>query len=167
MREDEIVRVKEKWNDKDRYIAPLLTGLQSTLKNFFSKNLTVEYPDERREVSDSWRGLHEMVRDGNDNLLCVGCGLCASICPAEAISLVPYEDEEGNRYPEEFVIDELRCIFCGFCQEICPRGALRMSKVYDFVDYERKDFLFDLEKLRDPQRFQYRENKTKLRKLLG
>ncbi|MFW6414777.1 MAG: NuoI/complex I 23 kDa subunit family protein [Thermodesulfobacteriota bacterium] len=167
MREDEVVRVKEKWIDRDRYIAPLLTGLQCTLKNFFSKKLTVEYPDERMQVSENWRGLHQLVTDEDDKLLCVGCGLCAALCPAGAISLVPYEDEEGNRYPEEFVIDELRCIFCGFCQEICPRGALKMSRVYDYVDYEREDFLFDLEKLEDPQRFQYSGSRSMLRKLLG
>lgn len=167
MREDEIVRVKDKWGDRVKYASPLLEGLRCTGKRFFAKKLTYQYPDERRPVSERWRGLHELVRDEKGNLLCVACGLCAALCPARAIHIQPYEDQEGNRYPVELVINELRCIFCGFCQEICPKGAIRMSKCYDYVDYHREDFLFDIDKLQDAMRFRYQETRTWLRKLLG
>ena len=50
---------------------------------------------------------------GKEN--CSGCGACAAICSAAAISMGP--DEEGFRYPR---IDETRCNQCGQCTAICP-----------------------------------------------
>ncbi len=37
-------------------IIPLLKGLQTTLKAIFSKPITIQYPEERRPVSDRFRG---------------------------------------------------------------------------------------------------------------
>ena len=136
-----------------KFFVPLFKGLAYTLKNFFSKPVTIQYPTERREVSKRWRGLHRLVLDDGGDLKCVACGLCAKICPPQAISITPYEDEGGTIYPKEFVIDQLRCIFCGFCQEACPKYAIELTGVYDFVDYHREDFEFDITKLKIPERF--------------
>jgi NADH-quinone oxidoreductase subunit I len=86
----------------------------------------------------------------------VACGLCARICPSEAITIVPYEEEGGTRYPKKFVINELRCIFCGFCQEACPKGAITLTEVYDYIDYNRTDFIFDIEKLKTPEKLYFK-----------
>lgn len=47
--------------------------------------------------------------------ICIGCGLCASLCPPRAISIV-----WGKAH-----IDEVRCTNCHRCQEACPRGAIK------------------------------------------
>ena len=44
---------------------------------------------------------------------CVGCGCCASACPAEAIS-------EGTPY----TIDPAKCVDCGACAAQCPSEAI-------------------------------------------
>jgi len=139
-----------------KYIVPLLKGLSYTLKNFFSKPVTIQYPTERRPVSKRWRGLHRLKVDDQGRLKCAACGLCAAICPSSAISLVPYEEEGGTRYPEEFVINEIRCIFCGYCQEACPKDAIELTEVYDYVDYCREDFKFDIAKLKNPEQFVFK-----------
>lgn len=46
---------------------------------------------------------------------CCGCTACSSICPKEAIQMVP--DSEGFAYP---VILEDRCVSCGLCEQVCP-----------------------------------------------
>ena len=46
--------------------------------------------------------------------VCVGCGECAHVCPAKAITM-------KNKLP---VIDRRACIRCFCCQEFCPKGAM-------------------------------------------
>jgi uncharacterized protein (DUF362 family) len=48
---------------------------------------------------------------------CVGCGVCASVCPGGAITV--------DGHP---VFDEERCIQCFCCIELCPRGALSVVR---------------------------------------
>lgn len=47
---------------------------------------------------------------------CTGCGLCASVCPKNAITMVA-DDKEGFLYPQ---INESACISCGICHKKCP-----------------------------------------------
>ena len=49
---------------------------------------------------------------------CIGCGKCASICPAKAIVM-------KNGKPS---IDRSKCIHCFCCQEFCPKGAMRVKR---------------------------------------
>ena len=59
----------------------------------------------------------------------------------------PGEDEDGNRYPLLFEIDEFRCIFCGYCQEVCPEEAIHMGRHYENSEYSRAGMVYDLERL--------------------
>lgn len=46
---------------------------------------------------------------------CCGCGLCAALCPKQAIAMK--ENAEGFLCPD---VDGERCISCGLCQKQCP-----------------------------------------------
>ncbi len=50
---------------------------------------------------------------------CVGCGLCAGICPAKAITV---SDKK------KAIIDRSGCIRCFCCQEFCPKGAMKVHR---------------------------------------
>ena len=50
--------------------------------------------------------------------LCVGCGKCATVCPARAITM-----RKGKPH-----IDRSKCIHCFCCQEFCPKGAMRVGR---------------------------------------
>ena len=46
---------------------------------------------------------------------CVGCGVCVSVCPFEAIEIHDVGVAEVNKD---------RCIGCGKCAKNCPAGAI-------------------------------------------
>ncbi len=50
-----------------------------------------------------------------DKDTCIGCGLCESVCPQEAITA----DADGKRE-----IDPAKCVDCGMCAEQCPVDAI-------------------------------------------
>ena len=45
---------------------------------------------------------------------CVGCGACADICPASAITI-----------DEVAVVDQSKCVDCGTCVDECPSSAIQ------------------------------------------
>ncbi|TYP55437.1 glycyl-radical enzyme activating protein [Thermosediminibacter litoriperuensis] len=47
---------------------------------------------------------------------CMGCQMCAGVCPAGAVT---YENNTHN-------INGQKCIGCGICSEACPTGALKL-----------------------------------------
>ena len=46
---------------------------------------------------------------------CVGCGVCASLCPQKCITM--QTDDAGFRYP---IVDKNRCVGCNICNHRCP-----------------------------------------------
>ena len=50
-----------------------------------------------------------------NNARCVGCGLCADVCPCGAVRIE--SDEYGFAHP---VIDDSLCVECGSCAGACP-----------------------------------------------
>ncbi len=148
MEKSEIIVVSRNRGEKGNYVKPILKGMGFTLSNFFKKPITVQYPEQKTVRSKRWRGLHRLNVDEKGELKCVACGLCAVVCPSQAISITASEGEGETRHPEKFVVNELRCVFCGFCQEACPKGAISLTGVYECVDYSRKDFLFDISRLK-------------------
>lgn len=58
----------------------------------------------------------------NNKGFCCGCGVCAEICPVNAISME--QDEKGAVYPR---IDEEKCIHCYKCQRYCDSGLPELS----------------------------------------
>jgi formate hydrogenlyase subunit 6/NADH:ubiquinone oxidoreductase subunit I len=53
--------------------------------------------------------------------LCIGCGACDPECPVEAI-------EQGTLIVVPS-IDTDECVACGACEESCPTGAIQVASV--------------------------------------
>ena len=150
------VKVMKRPERQVSYIRATLKGMALTFKHMFEPKVTMQYPEEKSTgdggrghytLSPRWRGTHRMLTDEQGRSKCVACGLCPQICPANCIKLVPGEDEEGNRYPLIYEIDEFRCIFCGYCQEVCPEEAIHVGAHYENSEYARDRFVYDLERL--------------------
>ncbi len=131
------------------YLPAIAKGLGITFSHLFTKNPTIQYPEQKRTFSDVFRGLHILNRDEEGRERCTACGLCAVACPAEAITMEAAERQEGeeNLYKEEkyaakYEINMLRCIFCGLCEEACPKDAIYLSQTFTPANFNRDSFIY-------------------------
>jgi NADH-quinone oxidoreductase subunit I len=141
-----LVKEKKKFIS-EFYVWEAAKGLAITLKQmFFGKSVTIQYPEERRNYSDRFRGQHYIkATNGVEN--CTACMLCPTVCPAECIHIEAGERPDKEKYPIKFEIDALRCCFCGMCEEACPKDAIKLSTIYEMSTTHRevydKQFLLE------------------------
>lgn len=154
------------------YVPEIAKGLGVTIGRFFDNTfssriagdtvstgpksgiVTVNYPEQKLEYPERFRGIHRLTHREDGSPRCVACLCCSTACPAQCIHIEAGEYPEGDpkhgyeRFPVTFVIDELRCIFCGYCVEACPCDAIRMdSGMHMPPSKQREHFIFDKETL--------------------
>ncbi|WDF55125.1 NuoI/complex I 23 kDa subunit family protein [Mucilaginibacter sp. KACC 22063] len=141
------------------YLPAIAKGMGITMKHFiknvFGKGeVTIRYPEQKREFSENFRGMHSLKRDEEGRERCTACGLCALSCPAEAITMTAAERQAGEehlyreeKYAAVYEINMLRCIFCGLCEEACPKEAIYLDGDIVPTDFVRKDFIYGKDKL--------------------
>ena len=151
-----------------------VAGFFVTLRQFFKPTITVQYPDQMRELSPRFRGAVGLLphpETGREK--CVGCGLCPQICPMDCISIGVIEDErpEAEHFDEwhpfehyymkgldpleprskkmtyYYEINETRCLYCGLCVEVCPVEAIIMSHHFEMATDNRGETVYDKHKL--------------------
>jgi NADH-quinone oxidoreductase chain I len=133
-------------------IIPFLKGLATTLRMVFTKPITQQYPEEKREMFPRWRGHPQLTIDPDGRRRCVACTLCMVVCPSNAIrGIVAAEGTEHEKYPVEFTIDLQRCIFCGLCQEACPKGAIKLNNAYELAQEDKSALILNIETATQPE----------------
>jgi NADH-quinone oxidoreductase subunit I len=135
-------------------IAPILRGMWLTLTIFFKtlflrKASTIQFPEQKRNTSGRYRGVHLLTVREDDTPKCVACYMCATVCPAECIYIEAGERPEAQieKYCTRFEIDLLRCVYCGFCVDACPEEAIIMSRENDLVGTTRAELVIDRDRL--------------------
>lgn len=132
-------------------------GLFIVLKYAFRRPATVRYPEEKRKLPQRSRGRHFLTKWADGKERCVGCELCAIVCPSQAIYVRPAANvpgkahSHGERYAEDFQINMLRCIYCGYCEEACPTGAIILSDKYELSAFTRQELIFTKDILTEKQ----------------
>ena len=157
------VRQSERLSLLERIWLPgLLVGFWVIARRFFRSlgggagRLGAKASLDPRQRPAHVRGMPVLVSDDGQTPRCVGCELCAQICPPGCIRVgvvdaAPGPGEAGQaRAPESFEIDMARCLYCGLCEEVCPADALAMSPLVEIAAFDRADLVFDLEALLVP-----------------
>lgn len=159
--------MKEKIKQTFLQIVTLFRGLLIVLKYAFKRPITIRYPEKKRKLPLRSRGRHYLTKWEDGKERCVGCELCAIVCPSQAIYVKAAENtadnqvSHGEKYAEDYQINMLRCIFCGYCEEACPTGAVILGNEYELSGYSRQSLIYTKEMLteknpgdsgRDPKR---------------
>jgi NADH-quinone oxidoreductase subunit I len=104
--------------------------------------------DQKAPKPERAHGRHVLNRYEDGMEKCIGCELCAGVCPANCIYVRgrdnPPEDpvSPGERFGYVYEINYLRCIHCDMCVEACPTEAITESKLFEFSFTNRSDAIY-------------------------
>ena len=128
-----------------------LGGFWVTFKKLWDVRLTRDYSKDKggkRAKPVRLHGRHVLNRYEDGMEKCIGCELCAGVCPARCIYVRgadnPMDDpvSPGERYGYIYEINYLRCIHCDLCVEACPTEAITESKLFEFSFTNRNDAIY-------------------------
>jgi NADH-quinone oxidoreductase subunit I len=126
-----------------------LEGFRIPLQERWRKDVRTEsYPDTIRPKPERFHGRHVLNRYEDGMEKCIGCELCAGVCPAKCIYVRGADNDPdnptspGERYGFVYEINYLRCIHCDMCVEACPTEAITESKIFEFSFTNRRDAIY-------------------------
>ena len=125
-----------------------LRGFIVTGKLPLKPKVTTQYPEEKRPKPERFHGRHVLNRYEDGMEKCIGCELCAGVCPARCIYVRGADNppdspvSPGERYGFVYEINFLRCIHCDMCVEACPTEAITESKMFEFSFANREDAIY-------------------------
>jgi NADH-quinone oxidoreductase subunit I len=135
-------------------LADSLSAMGATLRNFFRRATTVQYPAVKRPIPRQWRGgtfaLTLDARTGEEN--CIGCRLCEYICPSQIIRVTLRKGDKrenglGATYCDVFTLDYQACMQCEMCVQVCPTDAIVMTRYLADCPYTREALFLTKERL--------------------
>jgi NADH-quinone oxidoreductase subunit I len=147
-----------------------LDGFLVTLKQhrlFGGKRVTTSYSggrvakkgneteghDEKIDKPERMHGRHVLNRYEDGMEKCIGCELCAGVCPAKCIHVRGADNDPqdptspGERFGFVYEINYLRCIHCDLCVEACPTEAITETKLFEFSFTNRRDAVYTKDEL--------------------
>ncbi len=139
--------------DEIRDQLSFLGGFKLTFQHLTRPRVTSKYPDEKKPKQPRQHGRHVLNRYEDGMEKCIGCELCAGVCPADCIYVRGLDNppdhpvSPGERYGYVYEINFLRCIHCDMCVEACPTEAITESKLFEFSFTNRSDAIYTKEEL--------------------
>jgi NADH-quinone oxidoreductase subunit I len=104
--------------------------------------------DQKAPKPERTHGRHVLNKYEDGMEKCIGCELCAGVCPAKCIYVRGADNDPneptspGERFGFVYEINYLRCIHCDMCVEACPTEAITESKLFEFSFVNREDAIY-------------------------
>ena len=104
--------------------------------------------DDKLPKPERLHGRHVLNRYEDGMEKCIGCELCAGVCPAKCIYVRGADNDPdqptspGERFGFVYEINYQRCIHCDLCVEACPTEAITESKLFEFSFTDRRDAIY-------------------------
>jgi len=123
-------------------------GFKLTFEHLTRPRVTRQYPEEKQPKQPRQHGRHVLNRYEDGMEKCIGCELCAGVCPADCIYVRGLDNppdhpvSPGERYGYVYEINYLRCIHCDLCVEACPTEAITETKLFEFSFTNRADAIY-------------------------
>ncbi len=130
-------------------IYTVLVGMKVTFSHLFVRAVTIQYPDVKLQLPERVRNRLYVHMDD-----CIGCYQCARACPVDCIMIetakaLPTENlgttstgQKKRLWVTRFDIDIAKCCYCGLCVYPCPTECIKMTDVYEFSEYDRKNLIY-------------------------
>ena len=124
-------------------ISTLATGMKTSIKVYFRKKVTEQYPENRKELKmfDRFRGQLVMKHNDRNEHRCVACGICQMNCPNDSIRVVSetVEDEQGKKKKVlvRYEYDLGSCLYCQLCVRSCPHDAIEFDTAFEHAVFTR------------------------------
>lgn len=128
----------------------ILVGMRITLRYYFAKTVTLQYPEVPPVLQPRYRGFHYYEIEK-----CIACDMCAKACPVDCI----YIEKSGPRKLDKatgvakggamqrYAIDYAKCMFCGLCTDPCPTDCIHMGDIHDLSGYDRSSMVVEFTEL--------------------
>lgn len=131
-------------------VKSLTTGLKTSIKIFFEKDETEQYPENRKTLkfSDRNRFCLEMPHNERNEHKCVACGLCQMACPNDSIHVysetVTTAEGKKKRQLVRYEYNLGQCMFCNLCVRACPHGAIRFNQEFEMAVFDKSKLILKL-----------------------
>jgi NADH-quinone oxidoreductase subunit I len=131
-------------------VVTVLIGMKVTWRHFFTPAVTIQYPDVKLKLPD--RARNRLYVNMDD---CIGCDQCSMACPVDCITIETIKSTpdvdlgltsvgtKKRLYVPRFDIDIAKCCYCALCVYPCPTECIKMTDVFEFSEYERKNLIYN------------------------
>lgn len=148
-----------------------MVGMKVTFRHLFTPAVTIQYPDVKLKLPE--RARNRLYVNMDD---CIGCDQCSMACPVNCISIetaksMPTEDlgmtstgQKKRLYVTTFDIDIAKCCYCGLCVYPCPTECIKMTDVYEFSEFNRKNLIYNYVTLTPSEITQVKKNAAEMEK---